>query len=127
MIQTNDLTYYYPILNLWALIEIASGVLAASLPYSPTFVRSLKDSNLWSGLGNSGYFSTRSKTKSKPKYHSLPYGTELTTTSTKGRKERSTQASHWTETSQNLQIMRTIHIATTEETGPAPTMPEPPH
>lgn len=152
MFQIQDYTYYFSILDLWALVEIASAFLAACLPYSPKFFKSLKDSTLWSGFKNSMHLHTQAKTKSTPvdtrtvehkparfreglsslnalfkKHKILPDGTELTRTSMKSRKESNTEATHSSETSQNLESMRTIHTTTTEESGLAHTMPNPPN
>ena len=151
MSKKRDITYYYVILNLWSLVEVAFGILAACLPHSPNFFKSLKGSILWSGFKKALHLYTQSNTTPSPtgtptaerkigksrdglssfnalfkEYNILPADIELTTTLVTDGKESNTEANHWTENPQDLESMRTIHTTTTQETGLAPPMPTPP-
>lgn len=66
MDQTKDGTHYLSIINAWGLIEVASGIVAACLPYAPKFFKSLKDLNLWSGIRSYSHLSAQLKTRVKP-------------------------------------------------------------
>ena len=147
--RTKDLTYYYSLVNLYSFIELTSGISAACLPYSPIFYKSLKASDLWSGLRSWSHFLTQSKTKSTPagtrikettparsrdrlsslnvlfkRHNILPYEIDSATISMTDGKQRNTHAND-SGTSQDLESMGAIHTALTEETGSAPTMPKP--
>jgi hypothetical protein len=61
--DSKDITYDENIMALWAISEMACGILAMCLPVSPKFFRSFKDSSLWSGLRSSFYFFLRFKTE----------------------------------------------------------------
>lgn len=78
-------------------------------------VRSEKSKNAKIGQGSNSYQATLTN------YDVLPDELELTK---KDKSKRSTGDEHRIESSQNLQIMRTIHIATTYRVDPASTMPD---
>lgn len=50
VIRYEDVSYLGGILDLWAIAEATSGILAMCLPISPKFFRSLQDAKLWSSL-----------------------------------------------------------------------------
>ena len=128
--------------------EISLGILAACLPFTPKFFQSLRNSKLWSGFNSSFHAIIQSKSDFRPSdapsdkrkaaktvnepcshkvplrtYNVLPDEIELTTGTDKN--ETSTRDDHWVEGPQNLQIMRTVHIATTHEVDPGgSTMPD---
>lgn len=51
--DSEDKVYWFSKLALWTLLELVSGILAACLPVSLKFLRSLKESSLWSKLRGS--------------------------------------------------------------------------
>lgn len=149
--QTKDITHYNLLGTLCSFLELTFGIWVVCLPTLPKFLGSFEKPTFWSDFKNSLRFLIRSKTEpkiSEPRcdgsqaatrhvesndftarlktYNVLPSDIETVSTSTKESGERITEDGHpETQTPTELQIMRTVHIATTHEAATASTMPTP--
>lgn len=143
--HSEDNTYHTYLMTIYSYPEITFGILAVCLPILPKFVKSLRNLHLLSRLNGRSFhsiihskidprtFGAQSDISSAAKLDdgwnslhapltnskSLPDEMEL---ATKKRNGESTEESHEIRHSHPLQILRTVHIATTHEIASASMM-----
>ena len=143
--HTEDKSYHGFLMAIFSYPEIAFGILAVCLPIVPKFVNSLQNSHWWFRVNSFFHsiihfkidprtFDAQSDKSSAAKLDdgwnslhapltnskSLPDEVELATTN--NRNGESAEETHEMRHSQPLQILRTVHIATTHEVASASMM-----